>query len=122
MMADPREFLLRLQAGRIARVVPRRRSRFLLGQTTYCLGETEGRTGAMRRVVELTRDMRNLDYRSGPLYYLHSETAASLTNCRYTRRLTGQKRDCSPFRHQRTAFPSKNLGRDVLLRLNLRHA
>lgn len=31
-------------------------------------------------------DMRNLDYQAGPLHYLHSEAATSLTNCHYVRR------------------------------------
>lgn len=49
--------------------------------------------GAMRRrVAELhVPDMRNLDYQPGPLHYLHSEAAASLTNC-YTRRPTGYQK------------------------------
>lgn len=64
-----------------------------------------------------------------PLHYLHSETAASLTNCHYILvDPPASRRDYSPFCCQRTVrttalprFPSKNLGWDVLPWLNLRH-
>jgi hypothetical protein len=90
MMADPREFLLPSQAAdsRAPRLIP--------VEGRVLLTTARSRRGASARCVAASPelhvpDMRNLDYRPGPLHYLHSEAAASLTNC-YTRRPTGYQK------------------------------
>ena len=96
------------ERARRARLIPRRGS--TSSRAAFSSGWRKERSvdRAICRVAGLhvSPDMRNLDYQAGPLHYLHSETATSLTNCHYTHRPTGlpARRDYSPFCHQRTMY------------------